>query len=240
VVQTSENEVLKLGAYTSSREADMMRFVNEHLPSVPCPTVHSVDEYEQGSQPVMGVRMAYVPGQTLEEVWPTASAEEKTAYVTQLREIVQQLRQHTSPFIGSIGHLPCIDPGGFDDALSDMGPFDDEKSFNQYRLERVRAKRGDAVADRIASMQKSCHRFVLTHGDLSDRNIIVEKGRITGLIDWEFSGWYPEYWEWCQAQFSLSHDPYWRDVLSVVLDPYPDMAELEKAILGLSDVRHSG
>ncbi len=38
---------------------------------------------------------------------------------------------------------------------------------------------------------------VSTHGDIAPRNILVdESGRITGIIDWELAGWYPEYWEY--------------------------------------------
>lgn len=34
-------------------------------------------------------------------------------------------------------------------------------------------------------------------------NILVEGGRITGIIDWEYAGWYPEYWEYVKMiQFS--------------------------------------
>jgi aminoglycoside phosphotransferase (APT) family kinase protein len=50
----------------------------------------------------------------------------------------------------------------------------------------------------------------MTHGDLHPRNIMVKwegakdegdghgggnRIRVTALIDWELSGWYPEYWE---------------------------------------------
>lgn len=54
------------------------------------------------------------------------------------------------------------------------------------------------------------YRTVFTHTDLQPKNIMVQKqGRnedgsgvfkVT-IIDWEDSGWYPEWWEWCQASF---------------------------------------
>jgi aminoglycoside phosphotransferase (APT) family kinase protein len=38
---------------------------------------------------------------------------------------------------------------------------------------------------------------VFTHGDIAPRNIMVdESAHITGIIDWELAGWYPEYWEY--------------------------------------------
>jgi hypothetical protein len=57
------------------------------------------------------------------------------------------------------------------------------------------------------------------HDNLSDRNIMVDKGRITGIIDWKFSGWFPEYWEYVQSQVSPSHVLYWREVLAEILEP---------------------
>ncbi|POR32750.1 Putative phosphotransferase enzyme family protein [Tolypocladium paradoxum] len=41
--------------------------------------------------------------------------------------------------------------------------------------------------------------IVFTHGDIAARNIMVRDGRIVALLDWEFAGWYPEYWEYVFA-----------------------------------------
>ena len=43
---------------------------------------------------------------------------------------------------------------------------------------------------------------VFCHGDLVPRNIFVEGSTITGIIDWEFAGWYPDYWEYCRMRLS--------------------------------------
>ncbi|OQE28227.1 hypothetical protein PENFLA_c005G10800 [Penicillium flavigenum] len=35
--------------------------------------------------------------------------------------------------------------------------------------------------------------------DIAPRNILVdEENNATGVIDWEYAGWYPEYWEYAQ------------------------------------------
>ncbi|KAL4937125.1 hypothetical protein BDV06DRAFT_216137 [Aspergillus oleicola] len=59
----------------------------------------------------------------------------------------------------------------------------------------------------------SC-RIVFTHGDLRRDNIIVEMAEdhsyvVTGLIDWEYSGFYPEYYEAAKSTNCLS--PYEED-----------------------------
>lgn len=41
------------------------------------------------------------------------------------------------------------------------------------------------------------HAITFTHGDLHFSNILVGgDGHISGIIDWEFAGWYPVYWEY--------------------------------------------
>ncbi|KAG9233424.1 hypothetical protein BJ875DRAFT_464182 [Amylocarpus encephaloides] len=38
---------------------------------------------------------------------------------------------------------------------------------------------------------------VFTHGSVAPRNIMVgETNHITGILDWESAGWYPDYWEY--------------------------------------------
>uniref|UniRef100_A0A0B7KC47 Aminoglycoside phosphotransferase domain-containing protein n=1 Tax=Bionectria ochroleuca TaxID=29856 RepID=A0A0B7KC47_BIOOC len=53
------------------------------------------------------------------------------------------------------------------------------------------------------------HRVVLTHCDLAPRNILVQEGKIQGLVDWEDSGWYPEYWEYVKF-FQRPADKDWK------------------------------
>ena len=45
------------------------------------------------------------------------------------------------------------------------------------------------------------HAIVLTHGDMSPRNIIVQGTKVVALLDWEMAGYYPEYWEYTKALY---------------------------------------
>lgn len=45
--------------------------------------------------------------------------------------------------------------------------------------------------------------IVFTHNDLCPPNILISKGpnpRVTAIIDFGQSGWYPWYWEYCKAR----------------------------------------
>ncbi|KAI1946166.1 hypothetical protein LOZ53_002619 [Ophidiomyces ophidiicola] len=40
------------------------------------------------------------------------------------------------------------------------------------------------------------HEIRFTHGDLSPRNILADdSGHIAAIVDWEWAGWFPEYWD---------------------------------------------
>ena len=60
-----------------------------------------------------------------------------------------------------------------------------------------------------------------THGDLNPFNILVRKGKVVGIIDWEFSGWYPYYWEYTSAWFGNVTRTEWQGMLIKFLDPPP-------------------
>lgn len=49
---------------------------------------------------------------------------------------------------------------------------------------------------------------------------MVENGRVTGILDWEFSGWYPEYWEFSRALHVWKWQNDWIDYLVKILEPY--------------------
>lgn len=93
--------------------------------------------------------------------------------------------------VGEACHDPRIQGG------QQIGPFKDEAAFNQtLRYSGDAARRG--------------HKIVFTHADLNPRNILVDRmvqpdgsrgWKVTGIVDWETSGYYPEYWDYTKAMF---------------------------------------
>jgi hypothetical protein len=70
-----------------------------------------------------------------------------------------------------------------------------------------------------------------THGDFTLTNIIVSGGpgswKVAGIIDWEQSGWYPEYWEYCKMLYAIDYEHEfraegWQDT---VMTPFEEAAE---------------
>lgn len=64
------------------------------------------------------------------------------------------------------------------------------------------------------------HSICFTHADLRPQNIMVRGGSITGILDWELSGWYPEYWEFAKALYVWRWQNDWVDYLTRALEPY--------------------
>ncbi|KAJ5895554.1 hypothetical protein N7495_007245 [Penicillium taxi] len=98
---------------------------------------------------------------------------------------------------------------------------------------RVRALQAfNLDSERVATLEKiqrgtasvdDWDRPVLSHGDLSDRNILVDPYTlaVTGFLDWEMANIMPAYYEYVAARLCGGHEPEWRrellDVLRSVL-----------------------
>ncbi|TFY52227.1 hypothetical protein EVJ58_g10134 [Rhodofomes roseus] len=116
-------------------------------------------------------------------------------YLTQLRAIPKKTPVNADMAICNTLGEACRDPRIR--SADPMGPFPDEAAFSQVlRFSDDPARRG--------------HRIVFTHADLNPRNILVDRAvypdgstgwRVTGIVDWENAGYYPEYWDYTKALF---------------------------------------
>ena len=114
-------------------------------------------------------------------------------YVSQLRDMPRSVGSDTT--ISNTLGKACMEPRIR--RATPIGPFADEAAFSQWlRWPDDPARRG--------------HRILFTHADLNPRNILVDKvtradgstgWAVTGIVDWENSGYYPEYWEYTKALF---------------------------------------
>ncbi|PLN74733.1 hypothetical protein BDW42DRAFT_198146 [Aspergillus taichungensis] len=65
--------------------------------------------------------------------------------------------------------------------------------------ERYLRFNGLRYKDQLPRMLPRSERSVFTHADIAPRNVMVdEENRVTGLLDWEWAGWYLDYWEYAQ------------------------------------------
>ncbi|KAL4244281.1 Protein kinase-like domain superfamily protein [Abortiporus biennis] len=151
--------------------------------------------------------MTRAGGVSLDCVWPTLTSLQRDNIIDQLRSHITQLRSipHTHPgTICSINFGPCRD--GRVASAEAFGPFENEASFNDYLIEIAEMWMDPSMLPEIRHRMKDNHSIVFTHGDLAPRNIMVKGDRITGIIDWENAGWYPEHWEFVKALYHVGMD----------------------------------
>ena len=146
--------------------------------------------------------MKHVEGRVLSDVWPTLYNSEKIKIVQQLREILEKMQQHQRNFIGGIHGTPAVD---IRMVRREGGPFSTEEQFNQFLRSGMILAAPKIYRSMLEGAMKKDHDIVLTHGDISPRNIIVNDNQIVAILDWESAGWYPEYWEY--VKFFSALDP---------------------------------
>ncbi|KAJ4051123.1 hypothetical protein NW760_001106 [Fusarium oxysporum] len=169
-------------------------------------------------------------GEPLARAMDMLSDRDCQEFVDQMQSFISQIR--AIPPVGPKNHIcntlgqACSDPRIRDG--NPIGPFDDEASFSQYLCHPDDpARRG--------------HQVVFTYADMNLRNILVDKvtrldgtrgWAVSGIVDWENSGFYPEYWDCTKAQFEgFRWGERWARALVEVFRPFGGYAkeiELEK------------
>ncbi|ERT02519.1 hypothetical protein HMPREF1624_00818 [Sporothrix schenckii ATCC 58251] len=214
--------VLKSGDTVREAEANTMKFVSKHT-SIPVPEVHNV--YRDANSGHVCIVMEYVEGDRLDNVWEGLTTEDKDAILFQLRGYLTQLRQLKGAFIGTVDGSGCNDQFfSMDDV--EHGPYANEAAFNEALAKVWSAKDEDDPFTRLLCRVQHAvmhdHEIVLTHNDLDPRNILVRGATVVAILDWEFSGFFPEYWEYCKALWRPGWDKAWikEGFVDRVLDPY--------------------
>ncbi|KAK4170648.1 kinase-like domain-containing protein [Triangularia setosa] len=216
VIGLGESVVVKIGSSLDPDEVENLRYVNTRAPAVPAPSYLGCLTARQKTC----VFMSRADGVTLESLWPGLSTEHKISIRNQLNEIFRALRDGPHAQDVYQGDKPRF--GGFTSAIcKDMRrqqrlserAIETEAQFNDFLCHQP-GRSATAWITMIRSAMRDDHRLVMTHGDLHPRNIMVKwevdgrgsapdqtesKIRVTALLDWELSGWYPEHWEFVKA-----------------------------------------
>jgi serine/threonine protein kinase len=227
IVRISENLVVKKADDIPAHEAPTLRFVAENT-TIPVPKVHDA-RLEDGK--VVGIVMDYMPGKPLDDIWNPLSPDQKQSIAEQLRGYLSQLRNLKGDYIGAIGR-GTVSMGKFGPIYG--GPFDTEKEFNQWILSDLHSSISAPLKNYAEHALVDGHEIIFTHADFSPRNILVNENsnyRVTAILDWEFAGWYPEWWEHFRAYKSFHKGKDWTDYLCYILPP-----QYEREFIGMSYV----
>jgi hypothetical protein len=229
IAKISPEVVVKFGSHVTLSEAKSMIFVEENTKTIPVPKIFACYSYgpiqrdigDHGSLFDTYIFMSFVEGQSLDKAWETYDSITKNQVTNQLKGYLRELRQisHRS-YIGSVDFGPVTDP--ILESHHVKGPFDSEEAFNNAIIDAYQSKAPKRqIKNFLAGMlSQKKHQIVFTHGDLRLQNIMVKDGYVSGILDWEFSGWYPEYWEFSKALYVWKWQNDWIEYLVQVLEPY--------------------
>lgn len=195
VLKIGSNTVAKFGPEVNLTEADAVMYIRNNT-TIPVPMIF--DAFNKDGKNY--IVMEYMQGVLLKDVWWKISKEEKSVIISELRDIICQMRRLPVPegvLIGSVTGGPAVDRRQFGSASG--GPFRSEYEFNEWQLAQLHPEIPESRRDMYVDIHTADHRIFFTHGDLAPHNIIVKGGHVNAIIDWEFSGWYPEHWDYCKT-----------------------------------------
>ena len=155
--------------------------------------------------------MEKVQGCTLEKISDSNVLE---IVYNQLREILISMRLKTSTEIAGIDGYACADPLI---KLCNQSKYPTETEFNNALYSLLKKPGSEFFARMIVRGLGHEHKFVFTHADLTPRNILVHNGKLEAILDWEFAGFYPEYWEYAKALCTVSFDTHWAENIDNVM-----------------------
>ncbi|POR36300.1 Uncharacterized protein TPAR_03500 [Tolypocladium paradoxum] len=193
-------------------EADMMHSAATN--GVMAPKVRCVYDLVTRRPIARAMVSERLPGMPLDEVWADLTDDHRAGIKDQLRVQLARMKACTQPFIERLGRQPTRNVY---DRIPETycGPFADEEEFDKWCLSRVG---GGPFIRWKWQRRNSSSAFVLTHGDLAPRNILVYDGVMTGIVDWEASGFFPEYAEYAFVkQLVYQEHKWWIPILDEVL-----------------------
>lgn len=238
VVAIEPHFVVKFGIGTELLEGENMIFVRGNT-NIRVPRVYAL--YTNTDTGKKYIVMERIAGETLLSLWSGLGLSEKESVVTTLRRCFDELRQLSSPgYYGSLGKRPLLDgifwTEGPEPAIN--GSFASNEDLIEGMVGKHTHDRGPSVR---ADFLRQClprvlrdQRPTFTHGDFQRKNIMLQvKEEDAGddgaelqvvVLDWQNSGWYPAYWEYCLAVCALRFDDDWSLWLDKALEPFDSEA----------------
>ncbi|EDN02719.1 predicted protein [Histoplasma mississippiense (nom. inval.)] len=190
-------------------EYTTLQYLEVHKPTVPAPRPSGLLRMNDVSL----IFMTYTSTATLADIWAGLDISQKKSIQDQLNQNLADLRSLSHPTgtpLGGVCGEGCKDVRRH--LRRSTEPILTVKDFKDFLFPSLGAS---IFAEFISRLQQCVPpeqleiRCVFTHGDLRPDNITVEPSgdhqfRITGLLDWEYSGFYPEYHELIKSTNGLS------------------------------------
>lgn len=238
VVQISPDIVLKTQDTEDQTEITALRHIEKYAQHIPIPRLLGALAYDGKIR----IFMSYIQGTPVKELWTSLLPEQKSCIRDQVAGIFAELRKVPLPsdYMGCGIPPTCVDVRA--GKRHSMPEVRSEAEFNDFLLSEPKS---GISATYLTFLKESClrtdHRIVMTHGDLTPRNIIANISdagvEVVGLVDWECAGAYPEYWEYVKSlnTFSSIEEDDWcwylpHDAIGRYTEEWAKNLLIEKAI----------
>lgn len=248
VVRVGNHFVVKIRPIHNTIEGENLLFIEQNL-QISAPKLYAM--WKETDEKLYIV-MEYIPGNSLEALWPELEAQEKACILSKVRAMLDQMRALPSPgFFGSVTktYLPFdlfYWPGR---PVEICGPFQNERELIKGLVDKSRRtadmnERYPYEADffeneLLRDLVKSERASTFTHADLQRKNIQVQeldlpdtdnKDFVVSILDWESAGWYPCYWEYFSAFLAFVWDNDWPTQVVQAVDAWPAETAMMKLI----------
>ncbi|KAF2107557.1 kinase-like domain-containing protein [Lophiotrema nucula] len=234
-VPISKHKIVKTGFRVHLTEGATMKYLAENT-TVPVPHVYCSFLYKNRAYIVM----ERIQGDELSKASKTMSKESVDIVFTQLRKFFQELRKLKPPL--GTGVESCVKGSLYDSRIPRGNPrFGPFLTIQEFHFWLRRDLKPDDLKDRekdqdwydlqdmMSKQDGPWPTPIFTHGDLSPANVLVRDGNVVGIIDWEFAGWYPYYWEYTSAWFGNVTRTDWQSMLDKIIDrPLPEVFKMEE------------
>ena len=183
-------------------EYTSLQYLNAHAPDIPVPKPHGLIKFSN----VCIMLMTYIPSTTLESVWPNLTLDNKLSIQNRLQSIFSTLRSLKLPPGRNMGGVSGegVRDVHMDD--HDTQQINTLSAFEDFQFSVNTLPPSPAFTTFLRSFLPPANiQCVFTHGDVRPANIMVEQDTdsgtyiVSGIIDWEMSGFYPEYMESMQV-----------------------------------------
>ncbi|KAH6720392.1 kinase-like domain-containing protein [Leptodontidium sp. MPI-SDFR-AT-0119] len=218
-IPISRHKILKNGFSVHLTEAVTMDYVARNT-SIPVPKVHCSFIHKNRAY----IIMERIQGKTLAAAWPHLSKDSLQKIFLQLKNMIKELRALKPP--PEIGVASCAGGSMYDSQFHRWlrAGLDETTRLGDH----VSDEDTTAIKAMIVKQDGTWPAPVFTHSDLNPFNILVRGDQIVSIIDWEFSGWYPPYWEYTSAWFGNVTRGEWQSTIYSLLNPYPEELEIER------------
>ncbi len=190
-------------------EYTSMQYLETHKPQIRAPRPHGLIL----SGNFAYIFMSLIPGSTLAEVWDSLNESQKTLLKDEINSFFLDLRQLECPErtpLGGVGGEGCKDVRRNTKRCN--RPLYTARQFWEFQYSEPHC-RSQIYLQFLRNLTRphQSGKCVFTHGDVHPLNIMVERNNsgeyhITGLVDWERSGFYPEDFECTKITNCLATD----------------------------------